>query len=178
MGLRKLDSAASSFEIEESSEAKPQTIWTAGPCPRFPLRRSRFFSFFRFPLCRTSRHRAVPQGKKSGSAERGKWLRHGGKRGQVPALQMSGFAAFQNLTQPRHVSELKSPARQSLIPDQSSTRRRFAQRMSRSPRPLWGEGRGEKRAASPLDLFTTTPALPFARRLRRRRTARHANRTR
>ena len=38
-----------------------------------------------------------------------KWLRHGGKRGQVPALQIGGFAAFKNLNHRHHVSETKTP---------------------------------------------------------------------
>ncbi len=42
----------------ETSDAKPHTFWTAGPCPRFPLRRSRSLSVFFSP------HQAPSRGKK------------------------------------------------------------------------------------------------------------------
>ncbi len=62
-----------------------------GLVPAFPLRRSRFPSFVSPP-------HQTPQrcltGKNNRTAEGGKWLRHGGKRGQGPALQIGGFAAF------------------------------------------------------------------------------------
>ena len=48
---------------------------------------------------------------KNGSAERGKWLRHGGKLGQGPAVQIGGFVASLASLTPRPSSGL----RQSLV---------------------------------------------------------------
>ncbi len=62
-----------------------------GPVPAFPCGGAAFF-VWRSPFFSGS-FNAPPVLMQNGYAERGKWLRHGGKLGQGPALQIGGEAA-------------------------------------------------------------------------------------